>query len=1242
MLQAKPDDIERDVTIHTINGSECVDIERYDHLMLRGYTTNTNAQISAYRRDHVSCKRDQIPDTSRAKRYQHLQKIAAEIPPKLDIPVGLLIGADHPEILQPLETRPAPSGSTGLPFGVRTLFGWTMGGGPSSNQKPGKYVFRTEMTTALINLLEQDFKDTSNDQQYISQDDLKFLEIMRTEITRNQNGNYVIPLPFKNKADLPYNRLQAESRLRGLVKKFKAEPSYHAEYRKFMNKLIEQGHVEKAPLSSEPGKVWYIPHFSVRHKQKKKLRVVMDASARFNGVSLNDRLLSGPDHMNSLIGILMRFRREPIAITCDIEQMFYNFKVKADHRDYVRFLWIDETLTQIEEFRLNVHLFGATSSPAVATFGLRKLADDHRTIHPAAASFLREEFYVDDGVTSVQTLEDAKDLIQGARAICTKGNIRLHKFISNNKEVLTSVPESERVESAQNLNLFKDQLPQERTLGMEWNVDTDTLRFNSPKIETQMTKRGVLSTIAQIYDPLGLISPIVFRGKRILQKVTAENTSWDQLLTPEVSKEWIGWLKDLTHLDSIAFQRCYKTGDVAAAELHHFSDASEAGYGACSYVRLKHTDSTVTCNLVFSKARVAPLKQPTTIPRLELQGAVTASKIASVVRKELKMEISKEVFWTDSLITLGYIRNENKRFHTYVTNRVTQIRNITEVEQWQHVRSKDNPADWASRGCSTKDFVEESTWTKGPDFLHEPCIQRYIKENSVNVTVDDHDKEVRMMKTFSAQTTINLASRYDRYSNMEQLVKSIAILKGCVRQKAWRQPEISVTDLENAEKFIVSQVQKLAYPKGEKEAGISSLSPFTEEGILRVGGRATNASNWSHDYKHPVIIPKHTHIARLIIAREHDKIQHLGYRSTLCAIREAGYWLVNGPGAVKKHLRDCILCKRLRKTPMKQQMGNLPKERLELTAPFTHVGMDVFGPFHVKDYRTERKRWGLVVTCLYSRAVHIEMLDQMTTDCLILALRNFMAIRGPVRTIICDNGTNFVGMKNEMERQLNLADKKVDDYLQRSRITMKFNPPKASHHGGVTERMIRSIRAVMNGLNVKYRMDSTTLRTVFSEVANVVNNRPLTGTVIEDPDEGIMTPNILLTGKEQLSAPPPGDFPEEDVYSRKRWIVTQAVTEAFWKAWKTEYLSLITQRQRWTAKVKNIKAGDVVLLWDDSVDRNDWKIGRVTNVKPGSDGLVRRAEVTLGNHMLDKKGKPIKPATRLIRSVNKLVLLVEA
>jgi len=636
------------------------------------------------------------------------------------------------------------------------------------------------------------------------------------------------------------------------------DAGYHKEYRKFIDDLIREGHAEEVPVNDQPGKVWYIPHFSVRHKQKGKLRVVMDASAKFNGISLNNMLLTGPDHMNSLVGILLRFRKKPVAITSDIQKMFYNFLVEPQHRDYLRFLWIDENMENIKDYRMNVHLFGATSSPGVATFGLRRLAEDYSSISTKAAEFLKRDFYVDDGVTSVETVQEAKELIEAATKICSKGNVRLHKFLSNNKEVLSSVPESERSESTKNLNLVHDQLPQERTLGLEWSAETDSFTFALPHFNKPTTKRGLLSTISQIYDPLGLISPVILKGKQILQRVVASELSWDQLLPPEEHIEWMKWLQDVKNLAKIKIERCFKpAGAISAVELHHFSDASQVGYGACSYIRQISEDGRVTCNLLFSKARVAPLKKRTTIPRLELQGALTAVKIANTLKKELNMKFDSETFWSDSQIALGYIRNESKRFHTFVANRVSEIKQSTTSEQWQHVATADNPADLASRGCWTNELVNNK-WRTGPDFLQKLNINEYIRKNEVTVNIHDDDKEVRKV-TLSTTTERNMSTRFNKYSDMKKLVRGIAILKACIRDKrkhpshrAWKIPVTTVSDLEDAEEFIIKEFQKAAYAAEEKEPNLIKLSPqFDAKGILRVGGRARNAADWTHNHKHP-------------------------------------------------------------------------------------------------------------------------------------------------------------------------------------------------------------------------------------------------------------------------------------------------------------------------------------------------------------------------------------------------------
>ena len=722
------------VKICTLNGEKETDLNRYDSIRLRGYSTDYHTVISVFEQPKIALDREQLPTPEKAEKVNHLRSIANQMPPLLDIPIGLLLGMNYPELIQPLEIKPAPDNAPGKPFGVRTTFGWTMCGGSSSSRAArNKTVFKINLKsdTEILRVLERDFQDIEQDKS-MSQEDIKFLQTLESGTIQSQQGNYILPLPFKRNPDLPNNRSQAEKRLTLLMKKLQADKGYSQEYVKFMNDFILAGHPEQVPqdeLAKHVG-VWYLPHFGVRHPQKKKLRVVFDASARFKGAALNDFLHTGPDHMNSLLGILLRFRREPIAFTCDIQQMFHNFLVTPQHRDYLRFLWTNDDPKIIQEFRMKVHLFGATSSPGVATFGLRKVAEDYRNISTEATRFLKDDFYVDDGVTSVSTPQEAKELIKAATTICTKANIRLHKFTCNNEEVLSTVPISERKEVSKSIDIFKDSLYCERTLGMEWNICSDTFHYTTPTSAKPATRRGILSTIARIYDPIGFVSPIVLKGKQILQQITMANQSWDQLLNPSVKLEWDKWYAGLSNLPLLKIKRCFKPSEeVKVTELHHYSDASLQGYGACSYLRQITKDGKVSCSLLLAKARVTPLKTQT-IPRLELQGAVIATRLATTLRKELKIKIDSEFFWTDSKITLGYIANDAKRFHMFVANRVQEIKQTTTPQQWHHVLSNDNPADLVSRGATVLELSQKSIWFDGPTYLQQTDITDYIVKTS--------------------------------------------------------------------------------------------------------------------------------------------------------------------------------------------------------------------------------------------------------------------------------------------------------------------------------------------------------------------------------------------------------------------------------------------------------------------------------------------------------------------------------
>ncbi len=397
-------------------------------------------------------------------------------------------------------------------------------------------------------------------------------------------------------------------------------------------------------------------------------------------------------------------------------------------------------------------------------------------------------------------------------------------------------------------------------------------------------------------------------------------------------------------------------------------------------------------------------------------------------------------------------------------------------------------------------------------------------------------------------------------------------------------------------------------------SSLYKLDPFLDnDGLVRIGGRLHKAT-MPFEEKHPVVIPKNSHITTLLIQHHHSKVQrHQGRGMTHNAIRQAGYWIINGRSAVFSFIARCVKCRKLRAPTAIQKMSDLPEERVNPTTPFTYTGMDVFGPWLIKEGRKQLKRWGLIFTCLASRAVHIETLNTMETDSFINGLRRFISRRGKVRQLRSDQGSNFMGARNELSKALGeLDDDVIKNFLLSQDcdwVEFKANVPHASHMGGVWERSIRTVRQVLAGILVDHgsQLDDEALRTLMTETENIVNSRPLSVDNLSDPDAlEPITPNHLLTLKSQVVLPPPGRFLTPDLYSRKRWRRVQYLAEQFWKRWQREYNASQTTRQKWNKAYRNFEVGDIVVLLEENTPRNHWPLARVTQVYPSGDGLVRK------------------------------------
>jgi hypothetical protein len=685
----------------------------------------------------------------------------------------------------------------------------------------------------------------------------------------------------------------------------------------------------------------------------------------------------------------------------------------------------------------------------------------------------------------------------------------------------------------------------------------------------------------------------------------------------------------------------------------------------------------------MGKSRVSPLKH-VTIPRLELSAALVAVKVSTMLNNELTYDNVVNVFWSDSRVVLGYINNDSRRFQVFVANRVQQIRNATSPEQWHYVESEDNPADDASRGLTSEQLTGDSRWLNGPSFLWQREIQPPVKQEWIPA---DNDPEVKGIKALATTVTesehSSITERLKYFSSWHRAKRAIANctnLKNRLKQRVRNRdnPEetttskqrIDVEDLQSAELEIIRMVQEQEFceemkilrslqgenadrkkkatikTKLKKASCLYRLDPFLDpSGILRVGGRLTKSGLPEH-VKHPIILPRRGHVTNLVLRYHHERIGHQGRGMTLNELRANGYWVIGGSSSIGYQISNCVICQKCRGVVQQQKMANLPTDRMEEEAPFTYCGVDYFGPWHIKEGRKELKRYGVVFTCLSSRAIHLEVAKTLETDSFINVLRCFLARRGPIRQLRCDQGTNLVGARNELRDMLKqMNQNEVRQFLLKREcdwFEFKLNTPTASHAGGVWERMIRTVRNVLDGLLEGHgtQLDDESLRTLLCEVESIVNSRPMAG--LHNCEEGPLTPNQLLTMKTRVLMPPPGEFQRTDLYLVKRWRRVQYLANYFWERWRKSYLLALQTRQKWNVPRRNMAQGDIVLLKDEVTVRNRWKTGRVEEAHQDDDGLVRNVKVTVGDPELDKNGRRVRQQSLLVRPVQKLILLLKS
>ena len=1212
--------------------------------------------------------------------HTHLEGL--EFPAVSPDEVTILIGANCPEAHICSEVRRGNCG----PLAMKTIFGWTLFGPAGNASKPGKSVHCSTVLVGVdpvnsslpprnlfVNKISMSREDISLNESVerfwlqehvgilppkevaMSRDDLRALDTMEKHTKLLPHGHYEVPMLWdKSQLPLPDNMSLVKKRFAFLQKKLRAKKDLHAMFKKQIDSYLVQDppyarKLTKEEANARSAKTWYLPIHPVENPNKPgKVRVVNDGAAEYRGVSLNKALRSGPDLLNSLVGVLIRFRTNKVAVSADVEGMFHQVRVKPEDADALRFLWKDDITSDEdpEVYQMCVHVFGATDSPTCANYALQKTARDNANeFDPLTVESGLKAFYVDDLLKSVHSVKTAISLAKELMQMLQKGGFRLTKFMSNNKEVLDALPPSE-VSPSVTLQLeTEDKL--QRALGISWDTNKDVFTFIIQLKDADPTKRGILKTTSSVFDPLGFLSAFILVAKLILQSLWMQGKDWDEVIDEETQKRWSRWLAGAKNLPRVQLNRCYMQDDRAVMEiqLHIFCDASELAFGCVAYVRYSFKTGGHATSFVMSKSRLAPIKI-VTLPRLELNAARCGARLSHLIVHELDLPIQRVQFWSDSTLTLQYINNSTNRLKVFVANRVANILDLSQPQDWRHVPGNVNTADLLTRGVNDPSELMKNRWFTGPQFLELDEEEWPVLDVA---TLDKNDIEIRKKSILVATTIvethgINL-TRISSWSRLQRVVAWVirfaakwrTVAKEGKKDQVPISEPISLEEVMEAEDVLFRDVQKSAFQTelrmmSEGKAVLPSshlakLSPYVDEsGILRVGGRLKNMPI-PRDMKHPTILPGTHQVTKILIEHFHRKHGHVGPEHVLTLLRER-FWIISARSSIRQVCHNCFFCRVRRAKEQFPFMADLPLFRAAIEEPaFCHCGVDLFGPIHVKQGRKRLKRWVVLFTCLTIRCIHLDVVGSCETDTFLNALRRFTNRRGCPTNMYSDNGTNFKGATTELKEfvlKLEQDEEKIINFTTSRKIKWTFNPPSAPHMGGAWERLVRSSKEVMYGLVKDHVLTDPQLYTLLTEAEMIINSRPLTHLSDDINDLEPLTPNHVLLGMHRNWASI-ADTSEYDITSRRKWKQVQALRATFWKRWTKEYLPTLAERSRWTSAGPTFEVGELVLLKNDDLKRNKWPLARIEETICGKDGVVRVAVLRT------KDGTYTRPVAKILK-----------
>ncbi|KAM9553345.1 uncharacterized protein ACWYII_035103 isoform 1-T2 [Salvelinus alpinus] len=798
---------------------------------------------------------------------------------------------------------------------------------------------------------------------------------------------------IQDPSSLPDNRSGVEATFLRTGKQLKKEPEWRIAYTAQVHEMVERRAAKKLTkelIASWKGPVWYVSHLVAAHPHSltTPVRLVWNSSQKFRGVSMND-LLKGPDVLNPIRAVLLRFRRGVHAALGDIKKMYNSVWLEDLEMHLHRFLWRDTEEGEIEEYAITRVNIGDRPAGCIAQLAMRETGKLPMFTHlEAERRILEEDTYVDDILTSHNDLQKLDQNTKRVEEILKAGGFVLKPWVRSDQSGRQEIVPGEQGAQSSTALILPNQMREgdNKALRVGYLVEEDKLylmtSINFSKRKNKMrvgqnlldeevrgktpnplTRRELLSQVASLYDSIGLVTPAKQKGAILVRKVfqeaggkTLTQDTWAKPLSENLREEAIQFFEEYTRLVQITFHRSLTPVNwIGKPWAITFSDGSDKSYGAVVYLRWE-TQQGIKVRLVESNAKLTPLDQKGEPVKAEICGAVYAARLRKYVEKHSRIEIERWLHLLDSQTVSGAIQRDSYGYQTFFANRVGEIQKSTSVEDWWWIPGGLNSADIITRGAAPEDLQEDSMWQDGPAFLRQPVKEWPHKSAKEIAAYAKEGINKLRRRAFSAALTRAQVKRNqsDAQQNNPDEPKT----------RIRRSPAGSaVTKLIDIRKFssltrlirVIAWVWRAATRWKEMlTKNSASDKPKWEDAL---------STNWRYRAKQAV----------LTVGECEDALRDL--------------FLAAQEGIT---FQDTTL-NRLAVYRDKEIMSDLPSERITPARPFEYTTVDLFGPYEVKDEvkkKTKLKVWGIVFCCMVSRAIHTDAVSDQSTEGFLLADQN--------------------------------------------------------------------------------------------------------------------------------------------------------------------------------------------------------------------------------------------------------------